>query len=100
MATTLLMVGLPFHSLNKVADLLFSMTGPWTKRAEERLFIEHFLGSGLCQWWTHCVRTLSMVDTLCVDFVNGHSVDTLDVVPRSSELIVPSSIERSDGGPQ
>ena len=40
-----------------------------------------------------------MVDTLCVDFVNGHSVDTLDVVPRSSELIVPSSIERSGGGP-
>ena len=39
-----------------------------------------------------------MVDTLCVDIVNGHSVDTLDVVPRSSELIVPSSIERS-GGP-
>lgn len=41
-----------------------------------------------------------MVDTLCVDFVNGHSVDTLDVVPRSSELNVPSSIERSGGGPQ
>ena len=48
----------------------------------------------------HCVGTLLMVDTLCVDFVNGHSVDTLDVVPRSSELIVPSSIECSGGGPQ